>query len=120
MNIGSAVRSQESDAAHIEVASTWPAGVATLVSTAAKPHTASASAIHTPEPRIANSSSIRAKESWSSFILLRSAFLAKRDGVLGRAEGRPATANHNEQLVHQRDLPRGTPPKKTIAGLTME
>ena len=52
MNIGSAVRSQEFDAAHIEVASTWPAGVATLVITAAKPHTASASAIHTPEPRI--------------------------------------------------------------------
>ena len=38
MNIGSAVRSHEFDAVHIEVASTWPAGVATLVSTAAKPH----------------------------------------------------------------------------------
>ena len=68
MNIGSAVRSQESEAAHIEVASTWPAGVAILVSTAAKPQTASAIAIHTPEPRIANSNSIKASESWSSFM----------------------------------------------------
>ena len=63
MNIGSAVRSQEFDAAHIEVAITWPAGVATVVITAAKPQTASASAIQTPEPSIANISSIRTRES---------------------------------------------------------
>ena len=63
MNIGSAVRSHEFDAAHIEVASTWPAGVATLVSTAAKPQTASATAIQTPEPSTANISSISARES---------------------------------------------------------
>ena len=62
MNIGSAVRSHESDAAHIEVASTCPAGVATLVITAAKPQTASASAIHTPEPSTANSSSISERD----------------------------------------------------------
>ena len=52
MNIGNAVRSHEFDAVHIDVASTWPAGVATFVSTAAKPQTASAIAIQTPEPRI--------------------------------------------------------------------
>ena len=68
MNIGSAVRSQEFDAVHIDVASTWPAGVATFVRTAAKPHTANASAIQTPEPRIANKSNIRNRESSSTFM----------------------------------------------------
>src|SRR5664279_3776851 len=58
MNIGSALRSHEFDAVHIDVASTCPAGVASFVMTAAKPQTASAMAIHTPEPRMANSSSI--------------------------------------------------------------
>ena len=36
MNIGSAVRSHEFDAVHIDVASTCPAGVATFVSTGGK------------------------------------------------------------------------------------
>src|SRR5215469_1502367 len=39
MNIGKAVRSQEFEAAHIDVASTCPAGVATFVRTATNPHT---------------------------------------------------------------------------------
>src|SRR5665647_3306352 len=101
MNIGNAVRSQEFDAVHIEVASTWPAGVDTLVSTAAKPHTASASPIHTPEPSTANSSSIRTRESWSSFTC--STLFPERDGVLGGSEGRPSAAQHDDQFVQQRD-----------------
>src|ERR1051325_6646227 len=100
MNIGNAVRSQEFDAAHIDVASTWPAGVAALVSTAAKPQTASAIVIQTPEPRMANSSSISMRESVSSFIAL--AFFAEADSVFGSAERRPPTAHNNEKLIDQR------------------
>ena len=69
MNIGSAVRSHELEAAHIEVASTCPAGVDTLVMMATKPQTASASAIHTPEPSTANSSSISTRESSTTLIV---------------------------------------------------
>ena len=54
MNIGSAVRSQEFDADHIEVASTWPGGVDAVVRMATKPQMPSASAIQTPEPSTAN------------------------------------------------------------------
>src|SRR5581483_4795431 len=101
MNMGSAVRSHEFDAVHMEVASTWPAGVATFVSTAAKPHTASAIAIHTPEPRMANRSRISSSDSSTTHIA--SAFLAERDRILGGTERGPAPHCNHEQLVDQRD-----------------
>src|SRR5262245_29787845 len=101
MNIGSAVRSQEFDAVHIDVANTCPAGVAAYVSTAAKPHTANASAIQTPDPRIANKSSISARERLSTDIALT--FLAQRDRVLGSSETGASAPCNDEQLVNQRD-----------------
>ncbi len=63
MNIGSAVRSQEFEAAHTDVANTCPAGTEALVNTAAKPQTASAMPIQTPVPRMTNSNKIRTSDS---------------------------------------------------------
>src|SRR5437016_1054769 len=92
MNIGSAVRSHELDAVHIDVANTWPAGVAAFVSTAANPHTANARAIHTPEPRIANNSSIKASESCSSFI--RATFAPRHGRACHRKSGLPGLQHY--------------------------
>ena len=102
MNIGSAVRSHEFDAVHIDVASTCPAGVATLVSTAAKPHTASAIAIQTPEPRIANSSSIKSERELKRRSCAQPSLPSVMASSAARKVGRPRVGD-NEQFVDQRD-----------------
>ena len=102
MNIGSAVKSHEFDAAHIEVASTCPAGVAALVMTAAKPHTASARAIHTPEPSTANSSSISTSESSSTFTAqpsLPTVIASSATRKLGRPRTITAASSSNRAIV---------------------
>ena len=100
MNMGNAVRSQEFEAVHIAVASTWPGGVDAVVRMAAKPQMVSASAIHTPEPSTANKSSSSTSERLTTLTL---ALLAQRDRVLGGAEGRPAVADDSNEFVGERD-----------------
>ena len=67
-----------------------------LVRTATSPTAASDSAIHTPEPRMANSSRIRTAASPTRSMV--SAFLAEGDGVFGGAEGRPAATRRRSRV----------------------
>src|SRR5581483_7404727 len=97
MNIGSAVRSHESEPAQTALASTCPAGVEALVRMATKPQMPRASAIHTPTPSTANSSSISSTDRASR--LMPSPFLAEGNGVFRFAEGRSPLPYDGHDLV---------------------